>query len=208
MSRMNSVFLIFETFFLGQKICYRRIPVFQHSQQFCLVEALSRKQPPRPVSEISVRRVTFLEIAYLYYSQNKCSWIIGICLIAKKVLLENRYLFGKHMPRVPGKIVSVWQTDKPSWKIGICSVNTWSFLEKSRKKLSWKNGTDIFENSLRRSHSRVLKLKHVYIHTVMHEILTVSSLSYRFSIIACIAKLKTFFEKISLGFPFYRMHNS
>ena len=45
-------------------------------------------------------------------------------------------------------MVSVRQTDVPSWKIGICSVNTLSLLENSRKRFSWKKRTDNFENSL------------------------------------------------------------
>ena len=42
-------------------------------------------------------------------------------------------------------MVSVRRTDIPTWKIGICSVNTLSLLENSRKGCFWKKRTGVFE---------------------------------------------------------------
>ena len=53
-----------------------------------------RKQPPRPIAEISVRR-------------GVPSWKLPICsLILEKGFLENSYLFGSYRG-APGKLVSV-----------------------------------------------------------------------------------------------------
>ena len=103
---------------------------------------MSLSSQPRPIAEISVRRG---------YLPGNCLSVCICLLIFEKVLLENRYLFGEHIERVPGKI----------WGGCVCSVSRHillenkyllgehtSLLEKSIKRCSLKRRTDIFENSL------------------------------------------------------------
>ena len=61
---------------------------------------------------------TFLETAYLFIDIQKiASWkIYNLTSVAKKLSLENRYLFGEHRNIAPGKMLSVRWTHEVSWK--------------------------------------------------------------------------------------------
>ena len=74
-----------------------------------------RKQPPKPLSEISVRRGEIaymiddawkrLENQYLSGGQKNCSWKIAICFEQTYFPGKKRYLFGEQK-KVPGKLLS------------------------------------------------------------------------------------------------------
>ena len=65
-----------------------------------------RKQPLRPIAEISVQRGS------------------GNCLFVIKISSWKNGICSAKQTYSPGKFVSVRRTDIPSWKIDFCSVNT------------------------------------------------------------------------------------